>query len=371
MSLNPSRSHPFNPERIGIVMAPEPGNPFEAEGVLNPAAVRHRDGQLYLFPRMVAKGNFSRIGIARVLFGDEGDPVGVERLGIALEPEADYERRPDGGGGCEDPRISWVQPLGLYVMTYTAYSAHGPRIALAVSSDLFHWDRLGLASFYPYEGIEFAGVDNKDAVVFPELIEDAEGRPSLAIIHRPYFQGSKVHEIAREPVPREVDLALESMWIAYAYCDHETLCSLQNLCHFKSHQRLASPAEEWERLKIGSGTPPVETAHGWMTIYHGVGNCRRHHQYSAGIMILDKERPGRIRYRSKDPLLTPELPEEKQGVVPQVVFPTGIDRRDDLDQPNRYDVYYGMADRQIGVFRIKVPETLPSEAQSDAAQGRL
>jgi hypothetical protein len=68
-------------------------------------------------------GNYSRIGIARVRFSEFGDPVGVERLGIALEPEAEYERRPDGGGGCEDPRVTFVEPLQRYIMTYTAYSS--------------------------------------------------------------------------------------------------------------------------------------------------------------------------------------------------------------------------------------------------------
>ena len=95
----------FQLKRLGMVMEPEPGNPLEVEGVLNPAGVRGPDGHFYLFPRLVAKGNYSRIGIARVKFNEAGDPAGVERLGIALEPEADYELRPDGGGGCEDPRI--------------------------------------------------------------------------------------------------------------------------------------------------------------------------------------------------------------------------------------------------------------------------
>ena len=79
----------FTLQRMGVFMEPEAGHPHEAEGVLNPAAVRGPDGQLYLFPRRVAAGNFSRIGIARVLFNDVGDPCGVERLGIALEPDAD------------------------------------------------------------------------------------------------------------------------------------------------------------------------------------------------------------------------------------------------------------------------------------------
>jgi predicted GH43/DUF377 family glycosyl hydrolase len=82
-------------------MEPEKGNDQEVEGVLNPGAVRGKDGELYLFPRLVAKGNYSRIGIARVIFNKDNDPIDIERLGIALEPQESHEMRPDGGG-CED-----------------------------------------------------------------------------------------------------------------------------------------------------------------------------------------------------------------------------------------------------------------------------
>jgi predicted GH43/DUF377 family glycosyl hydrolase len=54
-----------------------------------------------------------------------------------------------------------------------------------------------------------------------------------------------------------------------------------------------------------------------------------------------------------------------------VVFPTGIDRRVDIGAPDRFDVYYGMADDRIGVARMDVPETLPKpdpQAQPDARQ---
>ncbi len=94
----PKAEGPFQLRRLGCVMELDPDNPDEVEGVLNPVAVSGPDGQFYLFPRLVAHGNYSRIGIARVRFNDDGDPVGVERLGVALEPEADYELRADGGG---------------------------------------------------------------------------------------------------------------------------------------------------------------------------------------------------------------------------------------------------------------------------------
>src|SRR5277367_1513117 len=144
----------FQMKRLGMLMEPEPGNPQEVEGVLNPGGVRGPDGHFYLFPRLVAKGNYSRIGIARVKFNEAGDPAGVERLGIALEPKADYELRP-GGGGCEDPRITFSEDLKRYVMTYTAFSSKGPRIALAISEDLFHWQRLGIVTFRASASIEF------------------------------------------------------------------------------------------------------------------------------------------------------------------------------------------------------------------------
>ena len=116
---------PFQLRRLGILMEADARNAQESGGVLNPGGARGPDGQFYLFPRLVAAGNFSRIGIARVRFNDDGDPTRVERLGIALEPEAEYELRPDGGG-CEDPRITFVEELDRYVMSYTAFGPDRP-----------------------------------------------------------------------------------------------------------------------------------------------------------------------------------------------------------------------------------------------------
>ena len=366
----------FQLRRLGLVMEPEPNNPLEAEGVLNPAAARGPDGQLYLFPRLVARGNYSRIGIARVLFNEAGDPTGVERLGIALEPDPDYERRHDGTGGCEDPRVTFVEPLKRYVMTYTAHSPNGPRIALAISEDLFHWQRLGLASFRPYEGIEFEGVDNKDASIFPIAIPDPSGQLSMAILQRPLFPGTRPEETACQPAPRLVDLDRESIWISYCSMAVGD-CEPYHLCHFGSHHRLATPVAPWERLKIGSGTPPILTRHGWLTVYHGVSELpessgsARELRYSAGVLVLSEKLPQVILYRSREPVLVPELSQERQGIVANVVFPTGIDRRDDLGSPDRFDVYYGMADNRIGAARLDVPEHLPPGALADPPQAKV
>jgi predicted GH43/DUF377 family glycosyl hydrolase len=366
----------FGLQRLGMIMEPEPGNPQEVEGVLNPAAVRGPDGELYLFPRLVAKGNYSRIGIARVRFNAAGDPTGVERLGIALEPEAAYELRPNGGGGCEDPRITFVEPLKRYLMTYAAFSARGPRIALAISEDLFHWQRLGLAKFGPYQGIEFDNVDDKDASLFPVAISNPSGHPEMAILHRPLFPGTRPEETACHPATREVDLERESIWISYCPMVLDG-CEPHCFGKFTSHHRLATPVSPWERLKIGAGTPPVVTRHGWLIIYHGVsemptmGNSAHQLCYSAGVMVLSKEHPQIIRYRSVYPVLTPSMPQERDGTVANVVFPTGIDRRDDIGSPDRFDIYYGMADNRIGVARLDVPECLPPGGIADPPEAKV
>jgi predicted GH43/DUF377 family glycosyl hydrolase len=367
----------FKLQRLGVVMEPEPGNPREIEGVLNPAAARGPDGALYLFPRLVARGNYSRIGIARVLFDQAGDPVGVERLGIALEPEADYERRPGGGGGCEDPRITFVESLQRYMMTYTAFSSHGPRIAFAQSADLFHWQRLGLATFGRYDGVDIGDVDDKDASLFPIAIPNLSGELELAMLHRPLFSGTRPEETACHPAVREMDLDRESIWISYSQMSWDGQAP-DGVRRFTSHHRLATPVSPWERLKIGGGTPPILTRHGhWLVVYHGVSNGVGHGDtehslcYSAGMMVLSKEYPQVILYRSVEPVLTPVLPQERHGAVADVVFPTGIDRRDDLGLPGRFDVYYGMADSRIGVARLDVPAFALPGGVADPPQGRV
>jgi predicted GH43/DUF377 family glycosyl hydrolase len=357
-------------QRLGMLMEPESGNPMEVEGTLNPAAARGPDGKLYLFPRLVAKNNYSRIGIARVNFTEAGDPCGVERLGIALEPEADYERRSDGSGGCEDARVTFVEPLHHYVMTYTALSPNGPRIALAISEDLFHWKRIGLATFEPFQGIDFVNVDNKDSSIFPVAVPNHAGKMQLALLHRPLFPGTRPDETIWQGESRMVDRDHESIWISYCPMPPKGL-KPHRPGLFNSHHRLATPVSSWEKLKIGGGTPPILTRHGWMMIYHGVSKSTapdkagRELCYSAGVMVLSEKHPQYIRYRSPAPVLTPESPDELRGTIANVVFPTGIDRRDDLGSPNRFDVYYGMADNRIGVARLDLPEQLPPGAVAD------
>jgi predicted GH43/DUF377 family glycosyl hydrolase len=357
-------------------MEPNEDDAHEVCGVLNPACARGPDGELYLFPRLVAEGNYSRIGVARVRFDEAGDPVSVERLGIALEPTETYEKNPVTGGGCEDPRISYIASLGRYVMSYTAFSSDGPRIAVAVSTDLLAWERLGLVQFRGLRSDDLNAVDNKDAVLFPSLIaHPLTGQPALALIHRPTFAGSPAYSFmdrwwdqppaaagfVRAPDPMIATpikvagqrLRHPSVWISYSQIGH----GLYDLCSFDSHQRLMSPSRSWEREKVGGGAPPLLTPHGWLLLYHGVVYRAGHFRYSAGAVILDRDNPKRILYRTPRPILSPGA-DDQLGIVPDVVFPTALDQRTDIGLPDRVDVYYGMADSRIGVSTLTLPHVL-------------
>jgi predicted GH43/DUF377 family glycosyl hydrolase len=356
--METAKSSPFKVERLGIVMRPDPNNPEEAEGVLNPAASRGPDGNLYLFPRIVGKGNHSRIGIAKVLFDDKGDrPIGVERMGYALEPTEPYELRPvEGSGGCEDPRVTYIAKLDTYVMAYAAWGPSGPRIAVAVSKDCLTWKRLGLISYANDEalGVDFNAYDNKDGVFGPNVFERPDGALCIGLIHRPAYT-------TVETAPHGTKKALPSIWISY--CDaNEVMKNIDTITHVGGHRLGIDPENDWEQLRIGAGTPPVRTHLGMMMIYHGVAGTLaaapgEHNvvNYTAGVVFFEPGRDGGLKYRSNMPIFIPETPDETQGVVNNVVFPTGIDDRGN----GIIDFYYGMADRYVGAARLTLPETLP------------
>jgi predicted GH43/DUF377 family glycosyl hydrolase len=189
--------------------------------------------------------------------------------------------------------------------------------------------RVGLAKFHAYRGLQADGIDDKDASIFPTLIAGPLGLPSVAMLHRPLFPGTRPEKKANEMLESRKDLYRESIWISYSMVVEGA--KRRGLDEFVSHHRLASPVAPWEDLKIGGGAPPVLCRHGWLFVYHDVSELAeptpsgRKLCYSAGVMILSKEQPSRLIHRTKEPVLTPEGEYEQHGTVDDVVFPTGIE----------------------------------------------
>jgi predicted GH43/DUF377 family glycosyl hydrolase len=72
--------------------------------------------------------------------------------------------------GVEDPRLTWIEDRGRWIITYTAYSSSGPLVSLAETKDFSSFNRLG--PVMPPE--------DKDAAVFPRRFGNR-----YAMIHRP------------------------------------------------------------------------------------------------------------------------------------------------------------------------------------------
>jgi beta-1,2-mannobiose phosphorylase / 1,2-beta-oligomannan phosphorylase len=351
---DPLPTIPFKLTRAGVVMTPQEGNEFEAEGVLNPASGRGPDGELYLLPRLVAKGNVSRVGLAKVII-EGGVPCGVERQGVVLAPDEGWERGLHNAG-TEDPRTTWVPSLGKHLMTYVAYGPLGPRLAFAHSEDLRHWERLGRA-FFEYQAelsMDLNLFPNKDAVFFPEPVNDPDGVSSYAMLHRPMWDLDWILEGEGEYLPAGLTDNRPGIWISYVAVA-DVAKDLKNLVHMGKHKLVALSEFPFEETKIGSGPPPIRVDEGWLLIHHGVtgaleksaSHLQQKVNYVAAAMILDAEDPSRVIARSDVPLLTPETKDEIFGIVPNVVFPTAIEEID-----GQLFVFYGMADCKIGVAKL-------------------
>jgi predicted GH43/DUF377 family glycosyl hydrolase len=218
--------------------------------------------------------------------------------------------------GVEDPRITPLE--GRFYFTYVAVSRHGVATALASTDDFHSFTRHGV----------IFGPENKDVVLFPEKI----GGQYVAL-HRP--SGS-------------AGFTRPEIWLARS----------PDLLHWGEHQHLLGVGASWDSGRIGAGPPPLRVPEGWLMIYHGTARPALPGDvgvYSAGAMLLAYDDPSRILRRGSTPLLTPQADFEREGFVPNVVFPTGI-----VADGFSLLVYYGAADTISAVVRMSLDEVLDS-----------
>jgi len=130
-----------------------------------------------------------------------------------------------------------------------------------------------------------------------------------------------------------------------------------DLVHWGRHRRVMSRGGSgwWQSVKIGAGPIPIETKEGWLLFYHGVSGTCQGFVYSIGAALLDLETPSKVLFRCRDYLLTPEVPYETAGFVPNVCFPcTALS-----DAPTgRIAIYYGAADTYTALAYGQVDEII-------------
>ncbi len=249
--------------------------PYRVETVHNAGVTKYKGRYIMLFRSHLRTGR-SIIGKAT---SDDGFKFTVEPQPFMVPSDegifGDYEEY-----GVEDPRISFID--GEYLITYSAYSRYGVRIALAKTRDFVSVERVSLIS----------QPDMRNVVIFPEKFNGRYAR-----LDRPHSE-----------------INPWSIWISYS----------PDLVHWGDSKAVIMPMEyHWDEMKVGPGATPVKTEKGWLNIYHGVFKTMDGAVYRLGVALHDLEDPSKVIGVSDEWILAPEDPWELTGYVHNVVFTCG------------------------------------------------
>jgi len=318
---------------------------FEMEGVLNPAAIIHNN-VIHIFYRAVGKGNYSTIGYCNL-----EDPLKVkERFEIpVLFPQFDYESQ-----GIEDPRI--VKIDDLFYLTYTAYDGVNALGALAVSKDLIHFEKKGIIvpmmAWHEFNRLaDMKGILNKKYTRYNnnDGVYEKKGRKIFVwdknVIFFPRRINGKLYFLHR--IKPDIQI------VSVNELEELTPEFWQNYFLYHDNNIVLHTERNFEISYLGAGCPPIETAAGWILIYHGVHDSVDGYVYSACAALLDIDNPQKVIATLPHELFKPEMAWELKGEVNNVVFPTGAVVIDDLIY-----IYYGAADERIGCATVSLSDLL-------------
>jgi predicted GH43/DUF377 family glycosyl hydrolase len=296
------------------IISPKPEHNWESQGVFNPTAV-YENNKVHLLYRVFSQDNTSMFGYANSV---DGYHIDERSIGPAYYPRMEFEdkKKMNAFSGCEDPRMTKID--NRYYVCDTAFDTIGPpRVALtsiAIDDFLAHkWNWTNPVLISP------PGVDDKDACIFPEKVNG-----KYVIFHR------IEHNIVMD------------------YVDN---LNFDGKTWLKSLDYISVRQHSWDDEKIGIAGPPIKTNEGWLLLYHGISSIDHH--YRVGAMLLQIDKPTNVLARTTYPLLEPETSYEKYGLVNNVVFPCGM-----VVLHDQLFVYYGGADKVIGVATIHFPTLL-------------
>jgi predicted GH43/DUF377 family glycosyl hydrolase len=307
-------------KRAGIVLEAT-AHAFEALGVFNPAVIMHQ-GLIHMFYRAMDKEGVSSIGYCQLQTPFQ---VGYRAPEPILVGQTPAEKM-----GMEDPRI--VQIDSLFYLSYTAFDGWSALGSLMLSKDLQHFfgKRIIVAQQEIQSRLNWETKHyrwDKNLVFFPRKING-----KIYFMHRikPAILLTSVYEIA-EITP--------AFW-------NEKENPTVNEPLFLNPRELSSNY-------VGAGCPPIETALGWVLIYHAAYLIDTQFIYKVHVALLDLNQPSRVLANLPYPVLEPETAYECFGYVNYVVFPTACIQVDDTVY-----VYYGAADSCIACAHFSMEEML-------------
>jgi len=305
---------------------------WESMATFNPAAVVRNDS-IYVLYRAEEKLGEKEIGGHRSRIGMAMSPDGqvfTKSEAPVFHPERDDQQKHEWPGGTEDPRIVETQQ-GLYVMTYTQWDRKIPRLAVATSKDLLHWEKHGPV-FQKYREGHYHGTETKSGAIVTQL---KDGRLVAAKIQGKYWMYYGVPQIKLASSTDLVD------WVPLE--DHQGT----------DVTVLGPRPGHFDSWLVEPGPPPLLTEDGIVLLYNA-GNSQKigleelgNRVYTGGQALFDPQRPWKLLDRTDQPFIKPELPFEKSGQYPEgTTFLEGL-----VLFRGQWLLFYGTADSMVALVR--------------------
>jgi predicted GH43/DUF377 family glycosyl hydrolase len=344
------------PKNINPVIAPDTTSKFldpvlnrqvkwESNDTFNPAAIS-KNGHIVVLYRAEDK---SGVGIgfrtSRLGYAESADGLSFKRKSKpVLFPANDDQKENEWPGGTEDPRVA-VTSDGTYVVFYTQWNRHIPRLGVATSKDLLTWKK---------HGPIFEDANNNDIFQKPHK--------SASIVTR--LEGDK-------QVIAKINGKYWMYWgeLGVYGATSENLVDWEPVVDSTGQLKaFISPREGYfDSALTECGPPAILTSKGIVLLYNGkndpVKGDKRFNAgtYSAGQVLFDAKDPTKAIGRLDVPFLRPMEPFEKSGqYVAGTVFIEGL-----VYFKKKWFLYYGCADSKVGVAvydpsNPASPDPLPS-----------
>jgi len=304
------------------ILNPNPEHLFEAFATFNGNPISVGPGIYLLYraqslPEKFENGEFSLSTIGKA---KSKDGINFKDREQFIFPEYPWERY-----GLEDPRVTKID--GKYFIFYTALSAYplnnpaGIKVGMAISPDMKKITEKHLIT--PFNA--------KAMTLFPEKIN-----------------GKYVALLTVNPdiLPTHITLAefekIEDMWDEKYW----------KKWYSKLDSHIFIKGDHSDRIEIGSC--PIKTDGGWLILSCRIQNHSSPDRvFAIEAYLLDLKDPKKIIGKTRGALLVPEEKYEKDGLQPNIIFPSGA-----LVKKDKLYIYYGATDTTVAVATVNLSRLL-------------
>jgi predicted GH43/DUF377 family glycosyl hydrolase len=303
---------------------------WEEYATFNPAAVARGQSIFVLYRAEDASGDAtighhtSRLGLAESSDGLHF----TRRAAPVLYPDKDSQSKYEVPGGVEDPRVVETSD-GRYLLTYTQWNRDVPRLAVATSRDLVHWEKHGPA-FASTNGGKYLNVESKSGAVLTRV----EGNRLVATrVNGKYWMYFGVPDI---------HVATSDDLLAWTVLEDD---------NGKPLKVLSPRPGYFDSWLVEGGPPAILTSRGIVVLYNA-GNSEAHGVpglapkiYTGGQALYAATNPVKLLARSSEPFIKPTEDYERTGqYAAGTTFIEGL-----VPFNGKWFLYYGTADSRVGV----------------------